>query len=70
MSMTQAAWQAEKAVGHGDNAVTQQDVSDYSKTGDGAETMKALTWQGVNKVEMCMFPFYHNPKHMAKKLHS
>lgn len=55
MSMTQAAWQAEKAIGHGDNAVTQQDVANYSQTGDASETMKALTWQGVNKVEMCMF---------------
>lgn len=53
MSATQAAWQAEKALGHDNNAVTAQDVSDYSKTGDPNATMKALTWQGPSKVEMC-----------------
>ena len=52
MSVTQAAWQAEKAIGHGDNAVTSQDVSDYSKTGDPSKTMKALVWQARNKVEI------------------
>lgn len=52
--MTQAAWQAEKAVGHGDNAVTQQDVTNtnQSQAGDDSESMKALVWQGVNKVEV------------------
>ncbi len=48
----QAAYAAEKAIGHGDNAVTQQDVADYSETGKAGQTMKALVWQGKNKVEM------------------
>jgi len=52
MSMTQAAAQVEKALGHSGDPVTQQDVSNYSQTGDGAESMKALVWQGVNKVEV------------------
>jgi hypothetical protein len=53
MSVTQAAWQAEKALGHDNNAVTAQDVSNYSETGDPNATMKALTWQGPGKVVMC-----------------
>lgn len=48
---SQAAYVAEKAVGHGDNAVIQQDVSNYDKTGSD-QTMKALVWMGKNKVEM------------------
>ncbi len=48
---SQAAYGAEKVIGHSDNALTQQDVSDYSKTGSH-ETMKALVWRGKNKVEM------------------
>lgn len=52
MSATQAAYQVEKAVGHDDNTVTQQDVSDYEQTGHGGETMKALVWEGKGKVEI------------------
>lgn len=42
----------EKAVGHDDNAIIQQDVSSYEQTGEAGETMKALAWMGKNKVEM------------------
>lgn len=54
MATTRAAYQVEKAVGHGDNAIIQQDVSNYEKTGDSGEMMKALAWMGKNKVEMSM----------------
>lgn len=52
---TQAAYQAEKIIGHGDNAVTAQDVTSYRETGDKSETMKALAWISKNKVQMGMF---------------
>lgn len=51
MSASQGAWQAEKALGHGDNAVIQQDISSYSKEGSPG-TMKALAWQAKGKVEI------------------
>ncbi|RSL68992.1 hypothetical protein CEP54_002519 [Fusarium duplospermum] len=54
---SQAAYQAEKAIGHGDNAVTQQDVTSYDDgTGKPGETMKALAWMGKNKVKMVNVP--------------
>lgn len=49
---SQAAYQAEKVIGHGDNAVTKQDVTNYEETGDRSQTMKALAWMGKNKVKM------------------
>ena len=55
MSLSQAAAWAEKAMGHGDNAVTAQDVSNPANNpawGDPTEKMKALCWVGKNKVEM------------------
>jgi hypothetical protein len=52
MATTQAAYAAEKAIGHDDNNVTAQDVTNYKQTGDPNETMKALVWTGKNKVEM------------------
>ena len=54
---SQAAYQAEKAIGHGDNAVTQQDVTTYEEEGAGksGERMKALAWIGKNKVKMGAF---------------
>lgn len=56
MALSQAAYQAEKALGHGDNAVTAQDVTnpamDREKYGDSSETMKALAWMGKNTVEV------------------
>ncbi|KAI0855079.1 GroES-like protein [Xylaria cubensis] len=50
-SMTQAASVVENYVGHGDNAVTAQDVSSYPAREDG-ETMKALCWMGKNSVQV------------------
>lgn len=52
MSVSQAAFQAEKAVGHDDTTITKQDVTNYESTGDNTHTMKALVWQGKNKVEV------------------
>lgn len=56
MAMSQSANLAEKAMGHGDNAVTAQDVTnparDRAKYGDPSETMKALAWMGKNDVQM------------------
>jgi len=56
MAMSQAAYKAEQALGHGDNAVTAQDVTnpanDREKYGDPNVTMKALAWMGKNTVEM------------------
>lgn len=56
MSVTQAAHQAEQAIGHGDNSIIQQDVSSYKDTGDETQTMKALVWQGKGKVEIGLYP--------------
>ena len=55
--MSQSANLAEKAMGHGDNAVTEQNMSnparDREKYGDpSGETMKALAWMGKNDVQM------------------
>lgn len=52
MSVTQAAYQAEKAIGHDGSTITQQDVTNYESTGDKTNTMKALVWQAKNKVEI------------------
>lgn len=49
---SQAAYQAEKIIGHGDNSITEQDVTSYEQTGDQSQTMKALAWMGKNKVKM------------------
>ncbi|KAF2163778.1 hypothetical protein M409DRAFT_57261 [Zasmidium cellare ATCC 36951] len=60
MALSQAAYQAEKALGHGDNAVTAQDVTnpanDREKYGDPNETMKALAWMGKNDVQIVECP--------------
>jgi len=50
--MSQAAYTAEKAVGHGDSNIIQQDVANYEKQGDESNTMKALVWRGKQKVEL------------------
>lgn len=64
MALSQAAYQAEKAMGHGDNAVTAQDVTnpgnDREKYGDPNETMKALAWMGKNNVQMSTIRHFHN----------
>ena len=57
MATSQAAYQAEKAIGHGDNAATEQDVTnpakDRQKYGDpSGEKMKALVWMGKNSVKV------------------
>lgn len=56
MAVSQAAAKAEQAIGHGDNAVTAQDVTNPGKDraayGDPTENMKALVWMGKNTVEM------------------
>src|SRR5690242_3939805 len=58
MSVSEAAYAAEKAIGHDDNAVTQQDVSEFSKINPSGETMKALAWMGKHKVEIGEFFFF------------
>lgn len=54
--MSQLANLAEKAMGHGDNAVTEQNMTnparDRAKYGDPSENMKALAWMGKNHVQM------------------
>jgi threonine dehydrogenase-like Zn-dependent dehydrogenase len=57
MAASQAAFKAEQAIGHDDNATTEQDISnpsnDPSKYADpSGEKMKALAWMGKNKVEV------------------
>ena len=58
MAMSQAAFQAEKAIGHDDNATTIQDVTnpgkDRAKYGDPNIDMQALAWMGKNDVQMSM----------------
>ena len=60
MAVSQAAAKAEQVIGHKDNAITAQDVTNTArnreKYGDPNETMKALAWQGKNKVEMIEVP--------------
>lgn len=55
MAMTQAAWKAEQALGHGDNATTAQDVTNpglKEEWADHSDTMKALAWEGKNTVKV------------------
>lgn len=57
MAMSQAANMVERVLGHDDNAITEQNVSnparDRQKYGDpSGETMKALAWMGKNQVEV------------------
>lgn len=62
--MSQAANLVEKALGHGDNAVTEQNMSnparDREKYGDPSETMKALAWMGKNTVQVGQYFRTHN----------
>lgn len=53
----QAAYAAEKAIGH-DTEFTRQDVASYTGQGEGEtnETMKALAWQGKQKVQVIDVP--------------
>jgi hypothetical protein len=58
--MSQAAMQVEKAIGHGDNATTAQDVTNPANKAEWAdksgEKMMALAWMGKNSVEMVEVP--------------
>ena len=60
MAVSQAAAKAEEKIGHGDNAITIQDVTnparDRAKYGHPTENMKALVWQGKNTVEVVEVP--------------
>ncbi|KAI7238126.1 GroES-like protein [Hortaea werneckii] len=60
MAMSQAAWKAEQAIGHGDNAVTEQDVTNPAlnkeRWADPSDKMKALAWMGKNTVEVVECP--------------
>jgi hypothetical protein len=56
MAVSQAAHKVEQAIGHDDNAITAQDVSnpalDPEKYGDPSVRMKALAWMGKNNVQV------------------
>ena len=57
MALSQASNLLEKAMGHGDNATTEQNMSnpgrDREKYGDpSGEKMKALAWMGKKTVEL------------------
>lgn len=57
MAMSQSANLLEKAMGHGDNAVIEQNVTnparDLEKYGDpSGEKMLALAWMGKNDVQV------------------
>jgi hypothetical protein len=57
MALSQAAALVEKALGHNDNAATEQDITnpgrDRAKYADpSGETMKALCWMGKNTVKL------------------
>ncbi len=48
---SQAAYVVEKAIGHQKENI-KQDISNYEGVGDPNETMKALVWQGKQKVQV------------------
>lgn len=52
MAASQAAYAAEKAIGHDGSSVTKQDVANYDGDAGRVETMKALCWMGKNTVEV------------------
>jgi hypothetical protein len=58
--LSQAAYKAEQAIGHGEHATTIQDVTNPGNNPDWAdpsgEKMKALAWMGKNKVEIIEVP--------------
>ena len=65
MAASQVANLVEKAIGHGQNALTAQDVSDpaidRSKYADpSGETMQALVWNGKNSVKVGRFSSMHS----------
>lgn len=60
MALSRAANVVELALGHNENAITEQDVSnpnrDTDKYGDPNENMKALVWMGKNSVKVVETP--------------
>jgi len=61
MALAQATYLVEKALGHGNNATTEQDITnpglDRAKYADpSGEKMKALVWLGKNSVEVQEVP--------------
>lgn len=68
MALSQAAALMEKVIGHNDNAITEQDITnparDRAKYADpSGEMMKALVWTGKNsvKIRQCLISFRPNP---------
>jgi hypothetical protein len=55
MATSQAAYAAEKIIGHGEENV-KQDISSYEGVGEPNQTMKALVWQGKQNVEVIDVP--------------
>lgn len=53
MATSKAAYLAEKVIGHDNNAIIEQDVTNYP--GDSLDTMKALVWKGKQKVEIGLY---------------
>ncbi|KAF2751366.1 GroES-like protein [Sporormia fimetaria CBS 119925] len=71
--MSQGAYKAEQAIGHGDNATTAQDITNpdnYNAADPSGEKMKALAWMGKNKVEMieCSKPKIMEPRDVILKI--
>jgi hypothetical protein len=66
--------QSTQHIHHGDNAITAQDVTNpgrnREKYGDPTENMKALVWQGKNKVEVitCPKPKIIEPRDVILKI--
>jgi len=65
MAVSQLAAKIEQFIGHGDNNITEQDITnparDRAKYGHPTETMLALTWQGKNTVKVGqsnIYPFF------------
>ncbi|KAK4627272.1 S-(hydroxymethyl)glutathione dehydrogenase [Fulvia fulva] len=61
MALSQAAAQLEKVIGHGDNATTEQNLTNPDRNREkyadpSGEKMKALAWMGKNTVEMIEVP--------------
>ena len=57
MALSQAANLVEKIVGHGENSVTEQDMTNPGRNREkyadpSGEKMKALVWMGKNTVEV------------------
>jgi hypothetical protein len=53
MAQTRAANVVEKAIGHRENAETQQDVSNPARGAhEPGETMKVLVWKGKKNVQI------------------